>query len=369
MSRPIVITGGGTGGHIFPMQAIAEQLHAAGVPLGAIRFVGSRRGQEGQILSDTGIALTLLPGRGISRSLSPRSLVRNLGAAISLVMGFALAFFKVGIWRPRVVVSVGGYASFAVAMSAVIWRRPLIVVELDATPGAVHRVVGRFAIKHCVAFGSGETNEVVTGAPIRNALQKLDRSVVARSRARAEMSPPIESHRRVLVVMTGSLGARSVNDAVLDLARLWSDRDDLTILHVTGRRNYDNVSAKVPTTQQLDYRIMPFGDMVQLWSVADIALCRAGATTVAELTALGIASILVPLPNAPGDHQYKNAVAVEKAGGALVLQDDKCTGATLAHSLDVILADNVANQMGENAHRLGHLDAASAIAKVILEVG
>ena len=145
MYGPIVITGGGTGGHIFPMQAVAEQLERRGVASHELRYVGSRRGQESMLLGDGPIELTLLPGRGIRRSWRPDALAANLGAVAGLAAALVIAVVRVGGWRPRVVVSVGGYASFAVALAAVLWRRPLVLVELDATPGAAHRLLGRFA--------------------------------------------------------------------------------------------------------------------------------------------------------------------------------------------------------------------------------
>ena len=136
MTRPIVITGGGTGGHIFPMSAIAEALASLGEQPNQLRFVGSRRGQEWRLLGDGPIALTLLPGRGIRRSLRPRALAQNVGAVLGLLAGLVQAVVIVGRWRPRAVVSVGGYASFPVSAAAVLWRRPLVLVDLDATPPA-----------------------------------------------------------------------------------------------------------------------------------------------------------------------------------------------------------------------------------------
>ncbi len=369
MLGPIVITGGGTGGHIFPMQAIAEQLRSRGIDQGQIRFVGSRRGQESTLLSDGAIALTLLPGRGIRRSLAPTALVANVAAVAGLAAAVVVALYRVGRWRPSVVVSVGGYASFAVSLAAVAWRRPLVLVDLDAAPGAAHRVLGRFAARHCTAFPSNEVHSVLTGAPLRDAIVAIDRSTGAQRALRAAQVPPIGPDRDVVVVMSGSLGARSVNRAASDLARLWADRGDRTLWHVTGRRDFDEVVAARPATAGLDYRIEPFADMTVLWGLCDVAVCRAGATTVAELTALGIAAVLVPLPGAPGDHQTKNAQVVVRAGGARLLSDDQCRGAALAEVLDEMLAPTTRSAMSAAAASLARRDAASAIARVVCEAG
>jgi UDP-N-acetylglucosamine--N-acetylmuramyl-(pentapeptide) pyrophosphoryl-undecaprenol N-acetylglucosamine transferase len=369
MNGPIVITGGGTGGHIFPMQAVAEQLQRRGVTPGALRYVGSRRGQESTLLGHGPIGLTLLPGRGIRRSWRPDALVANAGAVAGLVAAVVIAVVKVGWWRPRVVVSVGGYASFAVAFAAVLWRRPLVLVELDAAPGAAHRVLGRFASARCTAFVADGPNDHVTGAPVRDAVLSVDRSNEARRSARRSHVPAIEEARRVIVVMTGSLGAASVNRAVSELARRWSHRLDVAILHVTGRRDHDATLAARPPTEGLDYRILAFGDMAELWALCDVAVCRAGATTIAELTALAIPAILVPLPGAPGDHQTRNALVLARAGAARLVNDADCTGETLATILDEVLAPEVTSSMSDAAASLGHRDAAAAIASVVADVG
>lgn len=366
MSRPFVITGGGTGGHVFPMQAIAEALLAGGVSRDELRYVGSRRGQERTLLAGD-IALTLLPGRGVRRSLQPRDLAITVGAVTGLVIACARAFVQVGYWRPRCVISVGGYASFATSLAAVCWRRPLVLVNLDATPPATHRVLARFATRTCVALGETEASTVVTGAPVRDEIATIDRSASARLRAREAFDPPISASRNVVVVMSGSLGATSVNRATLSVASTWATRRDITLIHVTGRRDFADISAKAPECGELDYRIEAFGDMTKLWAVADVAVCRAGATTIAELTTLGIPAVLVPLPGAPGDHQTVNARAIVDGGGAVLIPDAQVSAETLADALSQILAPVTHAAMSAATRRLAHEGAAHAIARVALE--
>ena len=363
---PIVITGGGTGGHIFPMQAIAQRLETKGVAKADLRYVGSERGQESVLLADDGIELTLLPGRGIRRSFKFDATVENIGAVIGLVRAVALAGAKMRRWRPAAVVSVGGYASFAIALSAVIWRSPLVLVDLDAEPGAAHRLLARFATRRCVAFASDEARTVVTGAPVRDSVAAVDRSSEARGAARRNCDPVVDEARVVVVVMTGSLGSARVNSAVLELAQLWAQRSDVSLWHVTGRRDYESVCAARPDTNGLDYRVLEFVDMAQLWAIADVAVCRAGAVTLAELTVLAIPSILVPLPNAPGDHQTKNALRVANAGGARIIEDASCTGEALAGHLEAVMRPDVRAQMSLAAASIARPDAAGAIADVVL---
>jgi UDP-N-acetylglucosamine--N-acetylmuramyl-(pentapeptide) pyrophosphoryl-undecaprenol N-acetylglucosamine transferase len=156
---------------------------------------------------------------------------------------------------------------------------------------------------------------------------------------------------------------------VSELARRWSSRRDRTIIHVAGRRDVEIVRSHAPFTNGLDYRGLEFGDMAQLWALCDVAICRAGASTVAELTTLRIPSVLVPLPHAPGDHQMKNALAVVEVGGARLVLDAECNGAKLDDVLESISVPATLLSMGEAAGTLGRHDAAASIARVVAEVG
>jgi UDP-N-acetylglucosamine:LPS N-acetylglucosamine transferase len=332
-----------------------------------LRYVGSRRGQERNLLAGD-VALTLLPGRGVRRSWRVSDLVANVRSVIGLLFAVLFAQWLVARRRPSVVVSVGGYASFAVALAAVCWRVPLVLVDFDAVPGTAHRLLGPFATKRCTAFAATGDNVVVTGAPLRAAIESLDRSRTSREAAKARCTPPIDPQRTVVLVMTGSLGSHRVNVAVRDLARSWSSRSDRALLHVTGRRDYDEIAATAPVVEHLDYRVIDFGDMVELWSLCDVAVCRAGAITVAELETLSVPAVLVPLPGAPHDHQTKNARALADAGGAIVLTDAQCSGDALAEAREFVTASATMQEMGRAVHTLAHADAAGAIADVVLGV-
>jgi UDP-N-acetylglucosamine--N-acetylmuramyl-(pentapeptide) pyrophosphoryl-undecaprenol N-acetylglucosamine transferase len=350
------------------MQAVAEALRAKGLSSSDLRFVGSRRGQERQLLGGGDIQLTLLPGRGLRRSFRAKDVLLNVASVLGLIVAVLSALTLLRKWRPSVVVSVGGYASFAVSFAAMCWRTPLVLIEFDTTPGAVHRVVGRYAVKRCCAFPSNGDNVVVTGTPLRDSLTSVDRSLEARDRAKAAMMPPIDIDRTVVVVMTGSLGSTRVNRGVRELAALWAHRRDRAIVHVTGRRDFEAFRSPATSTSDLDYRVIAFGDMVELWTLADVAICRAGAITVAELSALSIPSILVPLPGAPNDHQTKNAEALVNVGGATLLKDAVVSGEALANLLELMLQPGTLDEMAHGANQLAHRDAAAAIAAVILDV-
>ena len=366
-----VITGGGTGGHIFPMTAIADALRANEVSERDIVFVGSRRGQERSLLGARQERLILLPGRGLRRSLSPKAIIDNLGALIRTGWSMLYAIGVTIRLRPSVVVSVGGYAAFPMVLAGVLTRRRLVFVELDASVGLVHRLFERRATRICFGIGPSQLprNGIVTGVPLRPAIESVCRDFD--NRAQVAHSFGVDPQRHIVVVMTGSLGSTTVNSAVVQLAGLWPDRQDVAIIHVTGRRDFEMVQNQRPPLSDLQYVVMPFADsMNDLWTIADVALCRAGATTVAELTYLGIPSILVPLPNAPGDHQTKNARSVVEVGGARMLPDEACSGNALAASIDDLLRDPVLReQMGSAAKNLGRHDAATRIAREIVAVG
>ncbi|CAB4862253.1 unannotated protein [freshwater metagenome] len=365
-----VITGGGTGGHIFPMTAVADSLRSSGVTAQEILFVGSRRGQERALLGSRDERLILLPGRGIRRSVTPVALWNNTGAAIRVVWSVVVAIATTLQLRPEVIVSVGGYAAFPMVLAGALLRRPMVFIELDASMGLVHRIFHRSARRICfgIAPASLPTRGMVTGVPLRPSIELISRDF--EKRVSAATAVGVDPQRHIVVVMTGSLGSTTVNNAVSQLAELWADRQDVAIVHVTGKRDFDQMQHRRPHSSELQYVLLPFADaMSDLWTLADTAICRAGATTVAELTFLGIPSILVPLPNAPGDHQTMNARSVVDVGGARMLPDDVCSANSLAAAIDDLLRDPLLReQMGSAAKNMGRPDAARHIARVVQAV-
>ncbi len=366
-TRYAVVAGGGTGGHAFPALAVARVLAARGHPPASVELVGTRRGPEGPLLTGHGFPVTLLPGRGLSRSASLRALVANVGAAAGLAGALAATLWTTVRSRPRVVVSVGGYAGFAPATAAVVCRVPLVLVNLDAVPGLVHRLLGRLAAASAVAFpGTPLPRAVVTGTPVRDEVRHVDRSPAAAAEARRALGLPAD--RGTVGVFGGSLGARRINRAVADLARAWDDRGDLAIYHVTGRRDWDGQEGSGPAVAgRLAYRRVPFErEMDRLYQAADVVVCRAGATTTAELAVAGVPSVLVPLPGAPGDHQAANARALAAVGAAEVVADEECHAGRLGEILGELLADRSRLQaMGKEARAAGHPDAADRVADVV----
>jgi undecaprenyldiphospho-muramoylpentapeptide beta-N-acetylglucosaminyltransferase len=367
--RFALVAGGGTAGHLQPALAIAEALVDAGHPRRSIEFVGSERGQDRAMLEGRGFPSTLLPGRGIVRSLRPRDLVANLGAVAGLAVAAIRGFSVVRRTRPRVVVSVGGYASLSASLAAVVLGIPLVLVNVDAVPGAANRLFGRFARASAVGWeGNPLPRAVVTGTPVRSAIADVRRRPEDRRRARLALGLP--GDRVTVAVFGGSLGARRINQAVDGLAAQWAGRGDASIYHIVGRRDWDDDAG--PSGADGDrpglwvVRVPYEERMAEVYAAADLVVCRAGAMTVAELAVAGVPAVLVPLPGAPGDHQTANARVLARAGAAVLLPDDACDAATLAVTLDAMLADpGRLEVMGQAAAALGRRDAAAAGARVV----
>lgn len=356
-ARPVLIAGGGTAGHAVPALAVAQALVRRGRPVESILFVGSRRGLEARLVPEAGFAITLLPGRGIPRRLGGRAFMSAAALGLATVMALGLMLRR----RPLAVLAVGGYASFPCALAAVALRIPLVLEEQNAVPGSVNRLLARFARAAAVAFpGTCLPRAEVTGRPLPPGFEALDRSPEARRRARAQLGVPEEG--RLIGVTGGSLGALRINQAVVDLAERWAG-PGRTVYHVIGARDFS--SLRRPSVASGYFPVEYESRMPVLLSAVDLMIGRAGGW-VAELTAAGVPSILVPLPNAPGDHQTANARVLEAAGAAVWLPDDQCSGERLERLLGELLAEpGRLEAMAEASGRLGRPDAAERVAELL----
>jgi UDP-N-acetylglucosamine--N-acetylmuramyl-(pentapeptide) pyrophosphoryl-undecaprenol N-acetylglucosamine transferase len=358
-----VVTGGGTAGHVNPALAVARALVARGHDQSAVHYVGAERGIEARLVPPTGFPMTLLPGRGIQRRLT----MANLAAAGGLLVAFGRAVRLLGRLRPRVVVAVGGYASVAVALAAVLRRIPLVVAEQNAVPGAANRLLARFARASAVSFeGTPLPRPVVTGNPIRPEFAPADDA--RRAAARAALG--IDAGRSVVLVTGGSLGALRINQAALGALDVWHGRADLAIHHVVGRRDWADISAAAPADLgALDYRAVEYeDDMPTAFAAADVAVCRSGSSTCFELAATGLPAVVVPSPYVTADQQTRNAQRLVDAGGAVLVPDAELDGERLAAEVDRLLADEGARAAMSAAIRAwARPDAAEAIARLAEE--
>ena len=361
-----VVAGGGTAGHVLPAIAIGRALVERGHPSSSIHFVGSRRGIEGRLVADAGFSVTVLPGRGVARRLT----FDNVAAVAGLVAAAVRAVVLLARMRPSVVISVGGYASVPCVIAAAVLRVPLVVAEQNAVPGSANRLAARLARAAAVSFeGTKLPRAVLTGNPLRREVLAVDRTPAGRSLARAALGLPPDA--TVVAAFGGSLGALRINRAVLGLAHDWNARSGMAVRHVVGRRDWDEIGGAAPRPVEggLVYQQVCYEDRMDLlYAAADVAVCRAGATTVAELAAVGLPAILVPLAGAPGDHQTANALALQAAGAARLVPDAELTAARLEAELDGVLADaERLAEMGRAGRRIARPGAADAVAALAEE--
>ena len=359
-----VIAGGGTAGHVVPALAVGRALVQRGHPAASVHFVGSRRGIESRLVPAAGFPLTLLPGRGIARRLTPA----NVGAAAGLVVAMGRAVALVARGRPAVVLSVGGYAGLPCALAAAALRVPLVLHEQNAVPGAANRVSGRFARESAVSFeGTQLPRATVTGNPVRPEILAVDRSPTGRAAARRALGLPDDA--TVVLAFGGSLGARRINQAVAELARRWRERSGLAVRHAVGERDWPELQAALPEPRPggLVYQPVRYEERMDLaYAAADLVVSRAGGSSVAELAAVGLPAVLVPLPIAPNDHQTANARALVEGGAAVLVPDRELDADRLAGEIDRLIADPARLPiMAAAAARAGRRDAAERVADVV----
>lgn len=360
-----IIAGGGTAGHVLPGLAVAEALVARGHDRASIHYVGSEGRIEARLVPEAGFAVTLLTGRGIERRLT----LRNLGAIVGIIRACLHAVVLVRRLRPRVVVAVGGYASVAVALAAVVWRVPIVVAEQNAVPGAANRLVARFAKAAAVSFADTPLpRAVVTGNPVRSEVLRIDRS---RDGDAAKRALGVEPGRRLLLVTGGSLGALRINEATIAALDGWHDRRNLAVRHVVGKRDWGRLGAAdvAERVDGLQYLPVPYDDeMPRTLAAADVAVCRAGSSTCFELAAAGVPAVLVPSPFVTADHQTANARHLVAAGGAVLVRDDELDGARLTAEVDALLDDpQRLAAMSEAMHTFARPKAADDIASLVEE--
>jgi UDP-N-acetylglucosamine--N-acetylmuramyl-(pentapeptide) pyrophosphoryl-undecaprenol N-acetylglucosamine transferase len=358
----IVIAGGATGGHVMPGLAIARALVRRGHDAGDIHFIGSEWGIEVEAVPAAGFGLTALPGRGLERRLTLRNLRNAWGIVRAVLRGVAV----VRRLRPAAVVVLGGFASVPGLVGALVWRVPIIASEQNAVPSLATRWAARFAAASAVPVPQGLRREVVTGNPVRDEVAAL----AGADRSQWKQRQGFPTDRTLVVAFGGSLGSLRINRAVIGLAEQWSDRADLALHHVIGRRDWAELRRPEPPPDGLWYRPVEFDhDLPANLAAADLVVARSGASTVAELTVIGRPAILVPGPFAPNDAQTANAAVMADAGAAVVVPDDALDADRLRREVEALLTDGRLQERSEAARRLGRPDAADAVARLVEEYG
>jgi UDP-N-acetylglucosamine--N-acetylmuramyl-(pentapeptide) pyrophosphoryl-undecaprenol N-acetylglucosamine transferase len=351
----ILIAGGGTGGHLFPGIAVAREVLRRH-PDAVVTFAGTARGIEYRVVPREGFQLDLLRSAGI-KSTSLQARLRGLSL---LPLGGLDAWRILSRRSPDVVIGVGGYSSGPVVGAAAVRRIPTLLLEQNAVPGLTNRLLARVVSGAAVTFestvGFFGGKGFVTGNPVRPEFFE--------AASERTSDPP-----RVLI-FGGSQGAHAINVAMVEAAPGLAARGlGLEITHQTGERDLDVVRDGYRRAG-LAARVEPFlFDMAREMKLADLVVCRSGATTIAELTASARPAIFIPLPTAADDHQRVNAEVLVKAGAAQMIEQRDLSGERLAERIAAVAGDEtVRREMSAAAHRLAHPDAAAAIVERVLEL-
>lgn len=356
-----VVTGGGTSGHVLPALAVADALVAAGHDSSTIRYVGAQRGIETRLLPETPYPHEFLDVVGAQRRLTRA----NLGFVPKMARSTQAATRLLRAWRPRVVVSVGGYASMPSVFAARRLGIPVVVVSYDRTPGRASRLAARTAAACAVAFEQSPLpNAELTGAPVRQAILDVDRSSDAR-RLSARQALGVDPDRFVIAVMGGSLGSGVLNDAIATYVRDHCDDAELAVRQIAGERFAGRVEAVVGEVQ---HQVVAYeNDMAAVYAACDLVIGRGGASTVHEVAVTGTPAILVPWAASADDHQRDNVAWLSEVGGAeLLLEPDI---GRLGATIDALRSDDGRRaELGQAARRRGAVHRSGALAGLIERV-
>jgi UDP-N-acetylglucosamine--N-acetylmuramyl-(pentapeptide) pyrophosphoryl-undecaprenol N-acetylglucosamine transferase len=345
-----ILAGGGTGGHVIPALAIAQELQRR--YQAEVLFIGTARGLENRLVPAAGFPLQLVKVGALNRV----SLATRLRTAFDLPRAIFTAAGMLNEFRPDVVIGVGGYASGPAMLAAILKHTPTLAFEPNLVPGFANRMVARFVAAAAVHFEQTADhfrNAVVTGVPVRPAFFQIPK------KAYSTGSP-------TLLVFGGSQGARAINQAVIrSLPELVRRLPGLHVIHQTGEREYNEVQAAYAGVA-ISAEVHKFIDnMPSFFARADLVLCRSGASTVAEIAAAGKPAIFVPFPRAADDHQRRNAEAMEQANAAVVLEETRLDEVWLVDTIEALIQDPARlGKMSDAARALAHPDAAKEIAEL-----
>lgn len=350
----VIIAGGGTGGHVFPAISIAEEISKRDGK-NDILFVGTERGLENDLLSKRGYRIKHISAEGIKG----KGLAKSVKALFSALRGLMDSVSIIREFKPDVVLGVGGYVSGPMVLAASVYGIPTAICEQNAFPGVTNRILGKFVKRVFTTFEKSSRffsskKIVLTGNPVRSEILKVDRD------ERSDGTTAI-------LVFGGSQGAHKLNSSVPEaLGRI--ERDDISVIHQTGPGDYENVK-KAYENFGIQARVLPFiEDMAGAYAEADFVIGRAGAGTIAEITALGKPSLLIPYPYAANNHQMENAKVLGSVGASVLVEDKDATPENLLKALTDALRKDKLNSMASRARTLGNPRAAQTIVDEIIRL-
>jgi len=357
-----LITGGGTGGHIYPALSIAAELKAQD-PEAELLYVGTTTGREATVVPPTQIPFAVIESGGVINL----GLADKLKGGFKALKGVAEAYGHIRRFRPHVVIGTGGFVSGPVLLAARLAGRPVVIQEQNAFPGVTNRLAARWAKAVFVPYEEARphfpkgTRLVLLGNPVRPEVGEATREAGRKALG-------LSDHERVLVIMGGSGGARDFNQ-VAARAVMQVNLENLRVIHLTGERYHEAVTRQYGESAP-HVTIIPYAhNMPEIYAAADAGLFRSGALTLAEIQVRRLPSVLIPSPNVTHDHQEWNARTLEKRGAALVVREKGITPEALAQALTQVLTDEPKRQQMEQAlARLAQPDAGRRIAEEMIAI-
>ena len=368
-SRRYFITGGGTGGHIYPAMAVADVLAELGEDV-EIYYVGNPNNLEYSIVQQKGYKFLPVYVKGMPRKIG----FRFIWWAFKLGIAVLQSLFYLNKYKPKAIFGTGGYVSAPIMLASIIeGKTPFMMHDCDAQPGLVTRKLSPYAAAVSLAFEKAKSyvkndNCRVNGNPLRPRFRTLNKGL-----ARAGLT--LDYKRPVLLVMGGSQGAKSIDDAFVEIIKELSVVNNIQIIFQTGKRNYQDVMERLEKIYPNNHRdknliIRPyFDDMVTVLKAADIVISRAGSLSLSEIFASDVAPVLIPYPHAASDHQRQNAKFVEEKGACIYLEDSETNPNTLKAVINNLLEDEeLQTKLRENASKLAQFDALKNIVEQFVEV-
>jgi UDP-N-acetylglucosamine--N-acetylmuramyl-(pentapeptide) pyrophosphoryl-undecaprenol N-acetylglucosamine transferase len=363
----IILTGGITGGHIYPALAIGDKFKEMD-PECEILYVGNERGMEKEIVPRHGFALKTVPSKSVDRS----NVLKMAETLAVTKRGESQAYRIMKKFQPDIIISTGSYVSVPVVLAAHKFGAKVFIHEQNAFAGMANRFLSKFAEKVFLGFEDAgkyfKQNEklVYTGNPVRQEFYGKDKN-----KAREILGIPEGDF--VITAFGGSQGAAAINETAIEIIRTYSDLPNVTILFGTGKRYYEEVLLNLEVLglrEKENLHILPYiQDMANTLAATDIAICRSGALSVSEITMSGCPAIFIPSPNVTGDHQYYNAKAVVDNGGAIIVREDADTPNRVVNALKELIADpDLVKQMSENSLKCAPVHAADIVYKGIMDV-
>ncbi|MDW7673620.1 MAG: undecaprenyldiphospho-muramoylpentapeptide beta-N-acetylglucosaminyltransferase [Bacillota bacterium] len=365
----IILTGGGTGGHIYPALALYSYLKEQYGTVAEFIYVGTSQGLEAEIVPKYGIQFVTIDSAGFSRKVS----IKNIIALFKATNGLRQARSIIKSFKPDIVVGTGGFVCGPMVLMASLLRVPTLIHEQNALPGITNKILAPFVNKICITFpeaakhfskASHKVEE--TGLPIRP-------QILTTNRNDALLKLGLDKEKLTLLVVGGSRGAKSINAAMYHVISALKENNQVQVLMITGKAGYNEfykglLEQGLTDEQMKNIIIKQYLDEMELGlAAADLVIARAGATFLAEITAMGIPSILIPYPYASENHQEHNAQSLVNTGGAIMIKDKELTGELLLKTIESLISNKPQlMQMGEKIKQLGKPEAIVKLANIII---